>query len=43
MFQVNDTVLYGGQKLLHEELAYVLNIQPNDVPAFISEQLSKNA
>lgn len=88
MFQVNDTVLYGGQsvctiieisrqnvaslirtlylhkekqkqngkkfhitdeqlferaqKLLHEEIAFLLNIHPNDVPDFIEAQLQSD-
>jgi len=40
-FHIADEQLFDrAQKLLHEELAFVLNIQPSDVPAFVSEQLN---
>ncbi len=39
-FHITDEQIFDrAQKLLHEELAFVLNIKPEDVPAFITEQL----
>lgn len=39
----DEQLLDRAQKLFHEELAYVLNIQPNAVPDFINEQLNTAA
>ena len=35
----DEQILERAQKLLHEEFAYVLNIQPEEVPPFITRQL----
>ena len=35
----DEQILERAQKLLHEEFAYVLNIQPEEVPLFITRQL----
>lgn len=36
---VDEQLLDRAQKLLHEEFAYVLNINPQDVPPFIAKQI----
>lgn len=35
----DEKALKEAQELLHDEFAYVLGIQPNDVPGYIREQL----
>lgn len=36
-----DTALRDAQNVLHSEFAYVMGIEPNDVPAFIENELNK--
>lgn len=40
---VDEQLLDRAQKLLHEEFAFVLNLQPQDVPPFIAKQLEITA
>ena len=42
-FHITDEQLFErAQKLLHEEIAFLLNIHPNDVPDFIEAQLQSD-
>ena len=40
---VDEQLLDRAQKLLHEEFAFVLNLQMQDVPPFIEKQVEISA
>ena len=36
-----DSALRDAQNVLHSEFAYVMGIEPNEVPKFIAKELGK--
>lgn len=40
--QADEKVLYTAEKMIHEEFAYALKIEPEDVAPYIMNQLNLN-